>query len=194
MYRVRACPFICYHFQQVFHFWSFDLNQFLIDCYIGKFLCFQLKCFFSIEKGVIVYLVTVYFTVQNYHGLSYCIMTKIIEIFLQHSLCQRTSRIFELLVLKTTWITYNFLQALKLRFSVFFWNFWTHSATTFWWECPPTYPIKIDMYRGFSYRSCLKQQQHMNDVFCIQTVLRPLYMSPVDQAGLVTGMNFALGS
>ena len=40
------------------------------------------------------------------------------------------------------------------------------------------------MYIGFSYRSCLKQQQHMNDVFCIQTVLRPLYMSPVDQAGL----------
>lgn len=50
------------------------------------------------------------------------------------------------------------------------------------------------MYRGFSYGSCLKQQQHMNDVFCIQTVLGPLYMSPVDQAGLVTGMNFALGS
>lgn len=34
----------------------------------------------------------------------------------------------------------------------------------------------------------------MNDVFCIQTVLGPLYMSLVDQAGLVTGMNFALGS
>ena len=50
------------------------------------------------------------------------------------------------------------------------------------------------MYRGFSYRSCLKQQQHMNDVFCIQTVLGPLYMSLVDQAGLVTAMNFALGS
>ena len=34
----------------------------------------------------------------------------------------------------------------------------------------------------------------MNDVFCIQTVLGPLHMSLVDQAGLVTAMNFALGS
>ena len=34
----------------------------------------------------------------------------------------------------------------------------------------------------------------MNNVFYIQTVLGPLYMSPVDRAGLVSGMNFALGS
>ena len=102
-------PFLIFWFEPVF------------DRLLYKFLCFQLKCFFSIEKGVTVYLVTVYFTVQNYHGLSYCIKTKIVKIFLQHSLCQWTSRICELLVLRTTWITYNFLQAqkLKLKFSGF---------------------------------------------------------------------------